>query len=42
MEFHPGYLREVPVEGEDGKVVFNGDCGDENVGMGKRQALLSE
>ena len=42
VKFHPWYLLEVPVEGEKGKVVLDGDCGDENVGMGDRQALLSE
>jgi len=42
MEFHPWYLREVLVEGEEGKVVFDGDDGDENVGVGKRLALFPE
>lgn len=42
MEFHPRYLLEVPVEGEDGKIVFNRQDGDGNIGERQGYAFSSQ
>ena len=42
MQLHPGYVFEMPIQGENGKVVLDGDDGDENVGMGECLALFPE